>query len=128
MIKDFKKAPVEDAACLNSTVVRLETDIDAMRVRANAWAKGDIDGIRKLDFVDHEENCRDVIFNSAAVRDEPAFQSVRPRLKALWVAAAASALEKNASTFALLPMKEILDPKGMVAALAAKGYTVEQPE
>ncbi len=127
MIKEFKKAPVEDAACLNSTIVRLETDIDAMRVRANAWAKGDIEGIRKLDFVDHEENCRDVIMNSVA-RDDPAFQSIRPRMKALWLAAAESALERNASTFALLPMRDILDPKGMVAALAAKGYTVEQPE
>ncbi len=128
MIKDFKKAPVDDAQCLDSTVVRLETDIDAMRVRANAWAKGDIDGIRKLDFVDHEESCRDVVFNSAAVRDDPAFQSVRPRMKALWLAAAESALERNASTFALLPMKDILDPKGLLSALAAKGYTVEQPE
>jgi hypothetical protein len=69
-----------------------------------------------------------VVLNSVAVRDDPAFQTVRPRLKALWLAAAESALERNASTFALLPMKEILDPKGYVAALAAKGYTVEQPE
>jgi hypothetical protein len=128
MIKDFKKAPLEDAACLDSTIQRLETDIDAMRIRANAWAKGDIDGIRKLGFVDQEESCRDVVLNSAAMRDDPAFHSVRPRLKALWLAAAESALERNASTFALLPMKEILDPKGYVAALAAKGYTVEQPE
>ena len=128
MIKDFKKAPVEDVACLNLTITRLETDIDAMRVRANAWAKGDIDAIRKLDFVDHEENCRDVVFNSAAVRDDPAFQSIGARLKAMLLAAAESALECNALTFALLPMKEILDPKGPVAALAAKGYTVEQPE
>lgn len=128
MIKDFKKAPVEDAACLNSTIVRLETDIDAMRVRANAWAKGDIEGIRKLDFVDQEESCREVVFNSAALRDDPAFQAIRPRLKALWLAAAESALERNASTFALLPLRDILDPKGPVAALAAMGYTVEQPE
>ena len=128
MIKDFKKAPLEDAACLSSTVARLETDIDAMRLRANAWAKGDIEGIRKLDFVDQEESCRDVILNSAAVRNDPSFQSVRPRLQAMWVAAAESALARNASTFALLPIREILDPKGMVAALAAKGYTVEQPE
>lgn len=128
MMKDFKKAPVEDADCLNSTVLRLETDIDAMRVRANAWAKGDIDAIRKLDFVDQEESCRDAVFNSAAVRKDPAFHSIRPRLKALWLSAAESALARNASTFALLPLKEILDPNGVVAALAAKGYTVEQPE
>ncbi|MGH8853952.1 MAG: TraB/GumN family protein, partial [Telluria sp.] len=41
ILKDFKKAPLEDAACLNTTIARLETDIEAMRVRANAWAKGD---------------------------------------------------------------------------------------
>lgn len=128
MMKDFKKAPVEDADCLNSTVLRLETDIDAMRVRANAWAKGDIDAIRKLDFVDQEESCRDAVFNNVAVRKDPAFHSIRPRLKALWLGAAESALARNASTFALLPLKEILDPNGVVAALAAKGYTVEQPE
>lgn len=128
MIKDFKKAPVEDADCLNSTVLRLETDLDAMRVRANAWAKGDIDAIRKLDFVDQQESCRDAVFNSAAVRKDPAFQSIGPRIKALWLSAAESALARNASTFAVLPLKEILDPKGVVAALVEKGYKLEQPE
>lgn len=128
MVKDFKKAPVEDVDCLNSTLLRLETDIDAMRVRANAWAKGDIEAIRKLDFVDQQESCRDAVFNSAAVRKDPAFQSIGPRLKALWLSAAESALARNASTFAVLPLKEILDPKGVVAALVEKGYKLEQPE
>lgn len=127
IIKDFKKASIGDVACLNLTIARLETDIDAMRVRANAWSRGDIEGIRKLDFVDHEESCRDVVLNSIAAND-PAFQSVRPRLLALWVANAEAALAKNTSTFALLKMTDILDPKGYVAALAAKGYLVEQPE
>lgn len=128
MIKDFKRAPLEDAACLDRTILRLETDIDAMRLRANAWAKGDIEAIRKLDFVDQEESCRDVVLNSAAVRDDPAFRDVRPRLKAMWLDAAERALARNASTFALLPLKDILDPKGLLAALAEKGYMVEQPE
>ena len=45
-----------------------------------------------------------------------------------WLAAAEKALAANASTFALLPLKNILDSKGFVAALAAKGYLVEKPE
>ena len=128
MVKDFKKSPLDDAACFAATLSRLETDIDAMRVRANAWSKGDIDGIRKLDFVDHQESCSDVIRNSAAVRDNPAFQTAEARLKALWVANAEAALARNTSTFAVLSIKDVLNPKGLVAALAAKGYTVEQPE
>lgn len=128
MIKDFKKSPLDDAACFAATLTRLETDIEAMRLRANAWAKGDIDVIRKLDFVDQQESCTNVIMNSAAVRDNPAFQDAEPRLRAMWVANAEAALGRNASTFAVLSMKDVLNPKGVLALLAAKGYKVEQPE
>ncbi|MEW6762260.1 MAG: TraB/GumN family protein [Pseudomonadota bacterium] len=128
LLKEIKKAPLEDLACFTDTLTRLETDIDAMRVRANAWARGDIAGIRKLDFVDHQESCANVMRNNAALRDHPAFKEAEPRMRALWLANAQAALEKNESTFALLSIKDLLDPKGLVAALAAKGYTVEQPE
>ncbi len=128
ILKEFKKAPLDDVACFADTLTRLETDIDAMRVRANAWAKGDIAGIRKLDFVDHQESCSNVMRNNAALRDHPSFKEAEPRMRALWLANAEAALAKNASTFALLSIKDLLDPKGLVAALAAKGYTVEQPE
>lgn len=128
LLKEIKKAPLEDVACFSDTLTRLETDIDAMRLRANAWARGDIAGIRKLDFVDHGESCANVMRNNAALREHPAFKEAEPRMRALWLANAESALAKNASTFALLSIKDILDPKGLVAALAAKGYAVEQPE
>ena len=127
LIKDFKKAQLDDVACFSNTLKRLETDIDAMRVRANAWAKGDIDAIRKLDF-NEQESCSNAIRNSAVLRDHPAFQGAEERHRAMWLANAEAALAKNSSSFAVLPMKDLLDPKGLMAALAAKGYTVEQPE
>lgn len=127
LIKDFKKSQLDDVACFSTTLKRLETDIDAMRVRANAWAKGDIDAIRKLDF-NEQESCSNAIRNSAVLRDHPAFQGAEERHRAKWLANAEAALAKNASTFAVLSMKDLLDPKGLMAMLAAKGYTVEQPE
>ena len=127
LIKDFKKSQLDDVACFSNTLKRLETDIDAMRVRANAWAKGDIDAIRKLDF-NEQESCSNAIRNSAVLRDHPAFQGAEARHRAMWLANAEAALAKNTSTFAVLAMKDLLDPKGLMAALAAKGYTVEQPE
>ena len=127
LIKDFKKSPIDDVACFSNTLKRLETDIEAMRVRANAWAKGDIEAIRKLDF-NEQESCGNAIRNSAVLREHPAFQGAEERHIAMWLANAEAALARNASTFAVLSMKDLLDPKGLVAALAAKGYTVEQPE
>jgi hypothetical protein len=80
LLKEIKKAPLEDLACFTDTLTRLETDIDAMRVRANAWARGDIAGIRKLDFVDHQESCANVMRNNAALRDHPAFRAGEERI------------------------------------------------
>jgi uncharacterized protein YbaP (TraB family) len=127
LIKDFKKAQLDDLACFSNTLKRLETDIDAMRVRAHAWAKGDIDAIRKLDF-NEQESCSNAIRDSAVLREHPAFQGAQERQRALWLANVQGALARNASSFALLPIKDLLDPKGLMAALVAKGYQIEQPE
>lgn len=128
VLKNFKKSTIGDAACLARTMATLESDIAAASARANAWAKGDIDEIRKLDFTSREEACFGAVMNSAAFDAEPEFRNMMARAHAKWIASAEKALDTNASTFAMLPMKEILDPKGVIAQLAAKGYQVEQPD
>jgi hypothetical protein len=126
MIKDFKKSSLDDVACFAKTLERLETDIDAMRIRANAWAKGDLEAIEQLSFADREGACSAAM--TTFVKAQPGFQSVEARMRDAWVAAAEKSLATNASTFAILPLKNILDPKGFVAALQAKSYLVEKPE
>ena len=128
MIRDFKKSSMEDIACFSKTLDRLESDLDAMRVRANAWAKGDLEVIQKLSYEDREGACGGVMTNSAAFNKRSGFQDVEARMLAAWLQKAEAALAANASTFAMLPMKFILDPKGYLAALEAKGYKVEKPE
>lgn len=128
MIKAFKKSSLDDVACFSKTIERLETDIDAMRIRANAWGKGDLEAIQKLSYADRDEACNDAFMNSAVVKAEPGFQSIEARMLDAWVAAAEKSLATNTSTFSVLPMKAILDPKGFVAALQTKGYLVEKPE
>ena len=128
VLKNFKKSTLGDAACLARTMATLEQDIEAASQRANAWAKGDLDAMRKLDFTTREEACFGALMNSAAFDAEPEFKNMRTRAEALWIASAERALEANASTFAMLKVDEIFDPKGVIAALAAKGYTVEQPD
>jgi hypothetical protein len=128
MIKDFKKSSLDDVDCFSKTLERLETDIDAMRIRANAWAKGDLETIQKLGYADRDEACKAAMTNSAFVKAQPAFQSMEGRMRDAWLATAEKSLASNASTFAILQLKDILDPKGLVAALQAKGYLVEKPE
>lgn len=127
-LKMFKRAPLDDAACLSKTIGRLESDIEGMKERANAWAKGDLAEIRKLDFDDRENACKDAMMRSAAMRSALKVDEIEPQLRAAWLAAADKALANNASTFAILSIKKLLDPKGVVADLQGKGYQVEIPD
>lgn len=128
LIREFKRTELEDSDCFAKTLDRLDKDIPSLRLRANAWAKGDIEAIQKLTFSDREGACGNVILNSPAIKSQPGFHLVEGRIRDAWIAAAEQALAANKSTFAVLPMRHILDPKGYLAALQAKGYTVEQPE
>jgi hypothetical protein len=128
LMKEFKKSQVEDVACFTKTLERLEGDIDAMRVRANAWANGNIAEISSLDYAERDKACNDAIFNSQFAKNSPAFQHLPERIRANWVKVAEKALADNTSTFALLPMKDVIGPQSYLADLQAKGYTVESPK
>jgi uncharacterized protein YbaP (TraB family) len=127
-VRDFKKTTLDDVDCFTKTIDRLEVDVDAMRVRANAWATGDIATMRKLTYPDQEQACKSAVTNSTWVKSLKGAESMEQRRREIWLAAAEKSLATNKSTFAMLPMSQIMNPDGLVAALQAKGYLVEQPD
>ena len=128
VLKDFKKSPLDDVPCFAKTLDSLETDIAILRVHANAWAKGDVEALRKLNFAEREEACTAALTNSAFIKGQPQFQNVVERMKEAWLATAEKSLADNASTFAMLPLKAILEQDGYVSALRARGYEMQSPE
>ncbi|MET0268060.1 MAG: TraB/GumN family protein [Duganella sp.] len=128
MLREFKKTPLNDTLCFANMLSRLEDDIDAMRVRANAWSRGDLAVIEKLSYADTRGACSDAVLENAVFRSRPGTQSLQARMRDSWLAAAEKSLTANASTFATLPLVNLMDPKGYLAALEAKGYLVEKPE
>lgn len=127
-MKEFKRLPMDGASCFSTTLERLETDLDSMRVRANAWAKGDLDAIQKLSYADHEEACKAAMNNSAFIKGRAELQQVEERMREAWLTAAEKALATNTSSFSVLPLRHLLNPQGFVAALEAKGYRVDKPD
>ncbi|TFW32854.1 TraB/GumN family protein [Massilia horti] len=127
-LKEFKKSAMDDTACFAKTLTQLETDIDAMRVRANAWAIGDLAVIENLDYADRKAACDAAFLSSPILNSESDLKMMRERVRQAWLASVDKSLETNSSTFAVLEMKDILDPHGLLAALRAKGYTVEPPK
>ena len=110
-----------EIGCLDATVERLETDLPAMRQRAQAWAIGDVDALRALPYPKQREVCKSAAASS-------------PRIKALldgaardWQAALEGALATRRTTLAMKPIYDLIEPGGVLATLRAKGYTVEGP-
>jgi uncharacterized protein YbaP (TraB family) len=127
-IRDFKTTTGDlDVECLKATMRRLDNDLEATRQRANAWAIGDVDALRRLT---PPSNPQEACF--AAVGANPRLhaqlETARVDMDHAWIAAAEQALHDNASSFAVLPMDELLRPDRRLAMLAARGYTVEPPE
>jgi uncharacterized protein YbaP (TraB family) len=127
-VREFKKAHLEDVECFTKTVDRLESDLDAMKVRANAWSLGNIDAIRKLNFPDQKQSCNAAIMESKWMGGLKGGADLRQRVRTAWLTAAEKSLATNKSTFAMLPMSDLLNPDGLVASLRAKGYQVDEPD
>jgi hypothetical protein len=127
LVRDFKNSQVDDLVCFTKTLDSLDVDLETMRVRANAWANGDIAEIRSLNFAERRDACLDAILNSSIAKDAAALRQMRERLRAAWLKAAEKALAANASTFAVLEIQDIVGPTSYLAALQGKGYAVESP-
>jgi hypothetical protein len=125
-IKEFKTTPLADVECFARTIQRLESDLDLMRDRANAWAVGDVARLRELAPVERASACIGVVLQSSFMQ-ERGYGDLLERVQAAWLAAAEQALARNASTVAVLSIDEILKPDGYVARLRQKGYAIEDP-
>lgn len=108
--------------CLETTVARLEGDVEAMKARANAWAVGDVEALRALPFPDQEAACWE------AVSSSPRIKELGERARRAWVTAAEEALAKNRTTLALQRIERLLGPEGALSKFAAAGYQIEGPE
>ena len=127
LAKSFATSEIDDIACFRSMLDRLELDVVQAAERANAWAVGDIGELRRLIARDHLQSCFDAIANTEVARSMGMDQSYQ-QSEARWIAAATAALAANRTSFAVLPVRKLLDPDGPLASLQAKGYTVVAPE
>ncbi len=125
-IRELDEIPQQtEVHCLETAVTRLETDLTPMRRRANLWSLGDIEGLRAMPYPDEQIACFDVLFNLPKLGDQ--LKDARGRLTDLWLADAEDALSRHESSFAVLPISELMKPDGLIAKLRDKGYAVQEP-
>lgn len=126
-VKAFKQGAMDDLDCFRKTLDRIDSDLDTMTVRANAWATGDVDALRKLPDADQREACIAAVTGTDLAR-ERGIADLPERVQNAWLDAASAALAKNRVTFARLPIGDLLSKDGYLAKLKSKGYVVESPD
>jgi hypothetical protein len=125
-VRAFAGQSLDDLACFELTLDRLDADLAQMAARANAWAIGDLATMQRLPYADQGAACLAAVLDSAVARSQ-GFDALPAQVRNAWLDAAEKALASHPQSFALLPMAEILKPDGYLAALGARGYAVEAP-
>lgn len=126
VLRELGESDLADRECFAGTMDRIETDLDTMRARANAWAVGDIDGLGALPYENHYASCLDALTGSALAR-RLGVDDLPRRAGELWLGNVDAALAEHPSSFAMLPMHHLLGAEGMLEKLAARGYVIEAP-
>lgn len=123
VLKELGDTPkAGEIACLAAIVSRLEIDMAPMQERARAWALGDVDTLRRLP---HTQDDR--IACLAAVSSSDRIRNLVLRAEEDWLIEAEDSLRRNQATLAVQSMDRLLGDQGILAALRARGYTVEGP-
>ena len=107
--------------CLQTTLAHLETDVETIRQRAQAWATGDVDALRKLPELSEDAACWAMVSNAPRIRE------LAERARGAWVEAVRASLEHNSGTLALQSIDRLLGADGLLETLRAQGYTIAGP-
>lgn len=125
-IREFRETEINDAACFRKTLDHLEQDLEKMRLRANAWATGDMLTLRQVTYEDQSRACMDAVFESRFA-ERQGIRDLAAKLRATWLETAGKILDEHERAFAVLPLGLMLGPDGYLAELAARGYVIEEP-
>jgi hypothetical protein len=126
LAKSFANAAVDDIACFRSVLDRLDVDVNQAAQLANAWAVGYMPELTRLSRRVSVASCLEAIAKTDAMRSL-GMADAKQRSHALWMKAVDAALANNKSSFATLPVSELLEAGGLWEKLQAKGYTLQVP-
>ncbi len=127
MAKSFTKSNIDDVACFRSVLDRLELEVAHAARRANAWAVGDVPELTRLVDRDRLPSCLEAFAKVEAMKDSGILEATE-QSRGKWMKAVDAALATNATSFATLPMIEIVTPDGLLSKLRAKGYQIVEPQ
>jgi len=128
-IKEFSRESLTDVECFRATLDLTEAlaNRDIETERAQAWARADLETLASLPALPNPYlPCAMAVLSSQVARElVPA--DIREQVEKLWLDTAIASLDKNASTFAIVPLAKLTRPDGYLTRLRSAGLAVEPP-
>ena len=115
-------SPGAEQACLQALLQGLDAQLEAHTRLAAAWAVGDLASIRAHSGDSATGVCNFTVF------DPEVLSQIESRIWAIWFENVDRALSNNDSTFAVLPLEDLLRADGPLSQLRERGYEVVEPD
>ena len=126
-VREFSQTALNDQECFRLTLDRLETDLQNMRARANAWAEGDVERLRALsNYRSQFKACTDA-FSNLEMGRRAGFADLQQRMRDAWLGEAEKMLDAHASSVAVLPVTFLFGENNALDRLQQRGYVIESP-
>lgn len=126
-IRSLIDKPMDDQRCLSEVLDAVDQDLAQATARANAWATGDIDTLRSILAQAQQDSCLSTLDRSQFT-ETLGIDDIENRIREDWIDNAEHALDANQTSFAVLPMHELLAPDGYLSKLRSDGYGVQAPD
>jgi uncharacterized protein YbaP (TraB family) len=108
-------------ACVDASLVTIETGLPRLIDRARAWSTGDVERIQQLAQPAEVDACLAALDSGGSNRDLVA------RVREAWLAAIDKNLQSGTPTLAVVNMDLLLTKGGLLTALRSQGYEVDSP-
>jgi TraB family protein len=117
--------PDKERDCFEHELRRMEIDLDAIKRRANEWASGRIGEFRAVQLQEGDNPCQAMFSTSS---EGEVFEDLARQSQEKWLSGAEEGLTNHRTSFAVLDISDLLSDDGLLAKLAAKGYSVRAPD
>jgi uncharacterized protein YbaP (TraB family) len=113
--------PATENACVDASLVTVESGLPRLMERAKAWSTGDVERIQALSQPAEVDACLAALDSGASKGD------LLARVRQAWLAAVHKYLASGGVTLAVVNMDLLLGRGGMLDALRAQGYDIDPP-
>jgi hypothetical protein len=112
--------------CMEGMVTRMERDLPKLKSQANAWATGDIAGLRQVTTDELQARCIEAMMGAPKLAALIAEARRKFRLETLL--AWEGSLQRDSNALAVISVDELFSKDGPLNELRRRGYQVIEPE